>query len=283
VSELTHLSLFSGIGGIDLAAEWAGFTTIAQVEWSEFPRAILRKRFPDAVLWRDVREVQADDVGRLLGNRQLHLISGGYPCQPFSLSAQGDGRRLGGEDERHMWPYMRNLVRDLRPVWVLGENVKGHVTLGLDTVISDLEDIGYTCRAFVLPAAAVGAPHLRERVFVLGNTSSKRRCREPRRRSGEEFANGHIRVEAGQSGGARATQPVFCGNVDGVSAWLDGMRWPAFKGQKPKEWEPTPIVSGVANRTERIHALGNAVVPAQVYPILAAIAEWERRAEEATP
>ena len=163
LNELTHLSLFSGIGGIDVAAEWAGFETVAMVEWEPYPRAVLAKNFPKATLWGDVREVKADDVRRLLAGRPLHLLSGGYPCQPFSLA----GRRAGEEDERHMWPHMLRLIRELRPAWVVGENVKGHISLGLDEVLSDLENEGYRARAFVLPASAAGAPHRRERVFVV--------------------------------------------------------------------------------------------------------------------
>ena len=159
------LSLFSGIGGIDLACEWAGIETVAFCEREFFPQKVLRKHWPDVPIYDDVctltkERLEADGIG------SIELIHGGYPCQPFSHA----GKRKGKEDDRHLWPEVFRLIETMRPRWFVGENVAGHVTLGLDDVLSDLGNIGYTAQPIVIPAAAVGAPHRRDRIFIVGYT-----------------------------------------------------------------------------------------------------------------
>ncbi|GIO02981.1 hypothetical protein J5TS2_36490 [Brevibacillus halotolerans] len=161
------LSLCSGIEGIGLAAEWAGIEVVGFCEIEEYCQEVLAKRFPKVPIFNDLRKLNKQlliDKGVIGNGRTIELISSGYPCQPFSNA----GKRKGEEDDRHLWPEVFRVVRELRPTWFLGENVAGHISLGLDTVLSDLESEGYETRAFVLPASAVEAPHRRDRVFIVG-------------------------------------------------------------------------------------------------------------------
>lgn len=181
---LRVLDLFSGIGGFSLGLErTGGFETVAFCEIEEFPRRVLAKHWPEVPIHEDVRKLTAADVG------PVDVICGGYPCQPFSTA----GKRRGKEDDRHLWPEFNRLVAELRPTWVIGENVAGHISMGLDDVLSDLEGQGYACRTFVIPACAVDAPHRRDRCWVVAHRDD-----QPR-----QAVRGEREALAGESGRGR--------------------------------------------------------------------------------
>jgi len=166
--KLKVLSLFAGIGGIDLGLESTGrFETIQFVEYEPFCQHILRRHWPDVPIWGDVKTFDPDSCG------DIDLLCGGYPCQPFSVA----GKQKGTEDDRHLWPRMFEIIKHKRPTWVLCENVPGHVNLGLDQVLFDLESEGYSWQTFVLGAVAVDAPHRRQRLFIVGYSDSVR-CKQ---------------------------------------------------------------------------------------------------------
>jgi DNA (cytosine-5)-methyltransferase 1 len=198
---LKHLSLFSGIGGFDLAAEWAGWENVAHCEWNEFGQKVLKHYWPNAESHSDITKT---DFRKYEG--AVDIISGGFPCQPYSSA----GKRKGKEDERHLWPEMLRAIREIKPSWVVGENVLGLVNwnggLVFEEVQSDLEAEGYEVQPYILPAAGVGAPHRRDRVWFVaysddnGNTSpragaeikgngSQRSTGTGQRRSGSERSN----------------------------------------------------------------------------------------------
>jgi len=159
---MRFLSLFSGIGGLDLGLERAGWECIGQCEIEPFAIACLEKHWPNLTRWTDVRKLQASDVVRSAGGA-IDAIVGGFPCQPWSTAGKG----LGADDPRHLWPEYYRLIRELRPRWIIGENVPGLLPRGADAVLSDIEAEGYTCWPIVLAASDIGATHRRQRVFFV--------------------------------------------------------------------------------------------------------------------
>lgn len=167
---MTHLSLFSGIGGLDLAAEWAGFQTVGQCEWADYPTKVLEKHWPDVPRWRDIRTLTKESFYERTRLRTVDIISGGFPCQPFSVA----GKQKGKEDDRYLWPEMLRVIRELAPRWVVGENVPGIIKLAAGRVVQDLEQEGYHVVVLNFEAAAVGAPHRRARIAFVANAGGER-------------------------------------------------------------------------------------------------------------
>jgi DNA (cytosine-5)-methyltransferase 1 len=166
---MTHGSLFSGIGGFDLAAEWMGWENKFHCEWNEFGQKVLKYYWPNSELFTDITKSDFKKYAN-----QIDILTGGFPCQPYSSA----GKRLGKEDERHLWPEMLRAIREIAPRYVVGENVRGLTNwnggLVFDEVCTDLENLGYQVAPFIIPASAVNAPHQRERVWFVahGNIAS---------------------------------------------------------------------------------------------------------------
>jgi len=164
---MKHGSLFSGIGGFDLAADWMGWKNVFHCEIAEFPRKILNHYWPNADCHEDIKKT---DFTKYRGT--VDIISGGFPCQPYSAA----GKRLGKEDDRHLWPEMLRVIREVKPQWVVGENVRGLLNwnggMVFHEVCADLENIGYEVQSFIIPASGVNAPHQRERLWIIAHSTS---------------------------------------------------------------------------------------------------------------
>lgn len=219
-------SLFSGIGGLELGLEWAGVGhTVWQVEWKPECRDWLARHWPDATRHSDVRQVGARNLA------PVDVICGGYPCQPFSVA----GNRLGQDDERHLWPEFARILGEMAPAFAVLENVPAHLSLGFGTVLGDLSDLGYDAEWQTLSARSVGAPHLRERVFVLAYHRSQR---------GKGDGAGPLPWVSGFQGFQ---------DVRGVTDLRGRSDIP-----EPLLWR---VGDGVPSGVDRLHAIGNAVVP----------------------
>ena len=339
--KINHFSLFSGIGGLDLAAEWAGFETVGQVEIDDYCNKVLEKHWPNVPKWRDVFDLTGEEIKEKCGS--ISLLSGGFPCQPFSCA----GKRRGKEDERYLWDEMLRIICEVRPRWVVAENVRGLFSIDagrtFGAILRDLAENGYRVGWLCYGAGDVGAPHRRERVFIVGYFEGRQSWEQ---KAGNGRQNTHRRSKnVGNSEGARqplcilgqgqikhgrtsngsrkgeerSTQPQLGNCLDGISAGVVGLNWPAGNWPTPTtqevehpkmeltetgrrktkdgknshsvnladmvkwpagpgeqyEWEPPRIATGIKDRVKKLKALGNAVVPAQAYPIFKAIAETE--------
>ena len=286
---MNHASLFSGIGGFDLAAEWMGWTNVFNCEWEEFPRQVLKHHFPNAIQHGDIKELDATAyAGR------IDILTGGFPCQPYSLA----GKRKGKEDERHLWPEMLRVIRECSPRYVVGENVRGLVGwnggLVFEEVCSDLEACGYAVQPFLLPAAGVGScPHRRDRIWFVAYSDKHGTVRTSRRyesESREERIQERHEVQqpdesdsfrdASDTRSLRPSEPLADGE-------LEGRQRPAERGERPT-WDAFPTVPPICGgddglptqldglsfskwRRESIKAYGNAIVPQVAFQIFKAI------------
>ena len=271
---LTHLSLFSGIGGLDLAAEWAGFTTVGQCEFADYPTKVLEKHWPDVPRWRDIRTLTKESFYERTGLRTVDVLSGGFPCQPFSVA----GKQKGKEDDRYLWPEMLRVITELRPRCVVGENVPGIIKIAAGQVVKDLERAGYNVVVLNFEAAAVGAWHRRSRVFFVGiadvadaDGSGLQGRKQPETPDAAEDAGEQpSRAPAGEC--SEAVYDAMRSGCAGDARWgqsqelADGRCWAA-------EPDVGRVAHGIPARVDRLKCLGNAVVPQQAYPIFRALKE----------
>lgn len=200
---MTHGSLFSGIGGFDLAAEWMGWENVFHCEIAEFPRKVLKYHFPKSICYEDIKKT---DFTKHRG--EIDIISGGFPCQPYSNA----GKRKGKEDDRHLWPEMLRVIREVQPRFVVGENVSGLLTwnngMVFHEIITDLENEGYETQAFLIPACATNAPHRRDRIWFVANsngTKQRNDIGENIRQEGEIWRGKEINVFGELRGDGNAT------------------------------------------------------------------------------
>ena len=291
---MTHASLFSGIGGFDLAAQWMGWENLFHCEWNPFGQRVLKHHFPNSISYNDITKTDFS-----IHRGQVDILTGGFPCQPYSSA----GKRLGNEDERHLWPEMLRTIQEVQPRWVVGENVLGLTNwnggLVFNEVQVDLEAKGYEVQAFILPACAKNAPHRRDRVWFVAysnlyndkrkvgniNAKEKRISKEYRKEysPSREFSGTNIqdatnsnkigfstKMGNGELGGELGftkrdeqnmwnsfpTQPPICGGDDGLPTELDSISLSKY-------------------RKESLMAYGNAIVPQVAYEIFKAINEFE--------
>jgi len=315
----THLDLFSGIGGFAIAAQRAGFQTIGFSEIDSYACKILKRHWPDVQNFGDIKNVtrkavadakcvrqsqsqgSESDERRRVGNggeqtgrgygSLVDIITGGFPCQPFSFA----GKRRGKEDHRSLWPEMLRVIDECRPRWVLGENVVGIVSMELDNVLSDLENIGYSARPIVIPACAVDARHRRNRVWIMAHSEregSNQRFDTSMQRGWSEESSGSLantnepgsqgrNIEELQERGCERTSreggtsvPITARQLSHRSG--ESRNW-SEQSSDCCEWLPEPAVGrvadGIPNRSHRLKGLGNAIVPQVAEIILRGMAD----------
>jgi DNA (cytosine-5)-methyltransferase 1 len=276
---MKHGSLFSGIGGFDLAAEWMGWENVFHCEWNTFGQKVLKHHFPNSISYNDITKT---DFSIHRGN--IDIITGGFPCQPYSTA----GLRKGKADERHLFPEMLRAIKEIQPTWVIGENVRGLVSWGgglvFHEVCNDLEREGYEVQPFLIPAASVNAPHKRERIWFVAYSDGARRekLNTSTITNQQDIISGYALHSNGSSeqgeyiGQERKgkfdrpnsrdefnnfqnfpTQSPICLGDDGLSNRLDSITF--------SKW-----------RNESIKAGGNAIVPQVAYEIFKTIEKFEK-------
>jgi DNA (cytosine-5)-methyltransferase 1 len=297
---MKHGSLFSGIGGFDLAAHWMGWENAFHCEWMEFPRKVLDYYFPEADSHVDICKT---DFKKYEGN--VDIITGGFPCQPFSMA----GKRKGSEDERYLWHEMLRTIQEVKPKYVIAENVLGLTNIedGLvfEQVWSDLEVAGYEVQPFVLPAASKGAPHQRQRIWIIAYRESIRRsgggCEHGEKinknekwfcQCGQEWSKVGAKFER-YSSKWNATNTCGIGSqCKGESTELGRQRL-GF-GDQPPTWDTFPSESPICGtndglpreldritfskwRAESIKGYGNAIVPQVALELFKVIQEIDNQ------
>jgi DNA (cytosine-5)-methyltransferase 1 len=228
---MRHGSLFSGIGGFDLAAQWMNWTNVFHTEWNEFGQKVLQHHFPNSTSYHDIIKTDYS-----IHNGDIDIITGGFPCQPFSLA----GKRKGTDDERYLWHEMLRAIQQIRPTYVVAENVRGLLTIDggmvFEQVCADLESEGYEVQPILLPAAGVNAPHRRDRIFIVAYSNKcddRRTSRADETESREERLSERHQVRQ-SSKPSEVQQPAANANslgrqvntrcVDGKAEETDGKR-----------------------------------------------------------
>jgi len=276
---LRHLDLFSGLGGFSLGLEaTGGFETVAFCDIEKFSRKVLKKHWPNVKQYKDIKELTYEQIKEDT-LAPIDIVTGGYPCQPFSIA----GSQRGEKDKRHLWPDMFRIVKECKPTWVIGENVSGHIKLGLDTVLQDLESEGYSVRAFSISASSVGANHQRERVWIIAHSNMENTRQHGRRiestwdtesigpRTSEEteWSPNSDKVN-GSSERASLVGESSDTNSQGLQGRRSEQQLRENETERPTSWdswwESEPSVGRVANgiphRVDRLKGLGNSLVPA---------------------
>lgn len=254
MTKLTHLDLFSGIGGFSLAGKWAGFETVAFCEKDDFCQKVLAKHWPHTTIHKDIK--------KLSYKSHVNLITGGFPCQPFSVA----GKKKGKNDERYLWPEFLRIIQECKPNWIVAENVTGIVGVALDNIIDDLEEAGYETQSFIIPACAANAPHRRDRIWIVAHTMRERR----------NDGKHHWEERSIQENFER-----YMAEIQSKRSQFQPKPWTSYGA---KQWFEANAASSRANYglphgldRDRIKALGNAIVPQVVYPILAFINYFEKQ------
>ena len=261
--KLRHLDLFSGIGGFALGLEsTGGFETVGFCDNEPFAQKVLKKHWPDVPCYEDVRDVGVDTVGY----RGVDIITGGFPCQPYSVAGKQDPK-----DNRQLWPEMFRIIKEIRPTYVIGENVRNLISIRdgvvFEQVCTDLESEGYEVQTFVLSASAVNAPHQRYRCWIVADT----RCKHGEQRNAAELDKKQTerssRTVHDKSGSERQSEDVANSDSERQQEqWRAESTQENYDSIKCKSWwsvEPSVgrVAHGIPNRVDRLKGLGNAVVP----------------------
>ena len=268
--KLQHLDLFSGIGGFSLGLETAGLAeTVAFCDIENYCQKVLNKHWPHVPIFSDIKELNYETL-RAKGINNIDIITGGYPCQPFSVA----GRKKGEQDPRHLWPEYFRLVKELRPTWVIGENVSGHIKQGLDTVLENLESEGYSTRTFSISASSIGANHKRERVWILAHSGRSLRegtelGKENENEIGKENANQFERSSStSQSNVANSERERLQRSEQYETHTREtSTQFPTAEQIEATglHWAIEPdvgrVAHGIPNRMDRLKSLGNSLVP----------------------
>lgn len=233
---MKHLGLFEGIGGFSLAARCAGWETPVMVEWNPYCQAVLKKNFPNAAIFGDIRQFDGTAYAG-----QIDIITGGFPCQPFSHA----GKRAGSDDDRYLWPEMLRVIREVAPAWVVGENVAGLLSMDggrvFAGILADLENAGYSPEIYIIPAVGVGAPHRRDSVWIVARRDNIERDRSRGACNGRaEFAdeNSGATTDADKQGCKRWHEQY-------TSPGIRKPYWPTSEqGQNDRAWN-TPHAKGI--------------------------------------
>lgn len=285
---MTHASLFSGIGGFDIAAEWAGWDNVFNCDIEPFCETVLKYSFKGAIHYGDIKTTDFT-----VWRGKIDVLTGGFPCQPFSTA----GKRKGTADNRYLWPEMLRVIREIRPRWVVGENVLGIVNwdggLVFEQVHADLEAEEYEVQAFVLPACSVGAPHLRYRVWFVAHANSNRQ------RVGKDkqiiipgsCGSPHI-SSCSEDGVTPNSNSKRCQECNVAEKPNNEKIWYRKNSQHVQGWSRFPTKSPICSRrngfpipmdgitfskwrSESIKAYGNAIVPQVAYRIFDTINMYE--------
>jgi DNA (cytosine-5)-methyltransferase 1 len=278
---LVHGSLFSGIGGFDLAAEWAGWQNAFHCEWNEFGQKILKYYWPNAKSYGDI--TQTDFT---IWRNRIDVLSGGFPCQPYSHV----GKRLGKEDDRHLWPQMLRTIREVAPSYVVGENVHGIVTWNRGMVFHEvqveLENEGYEVQPCLLPACAVGALHRRDRTWFVAYSKHNRIRRWEQQQKGKQETFGTIanttterlqesRNQFRQEYELFINPPTdFTGGI--TTQWSKAKRGSGNVSKNDGIPEAMDGITVSQWKQQSIKAFGNAIVPQVAFEIFKCINSHER-------
>jgi len=287
---MRHGSLFSGIGGFDLASEWMGWDNVFHCEIDPFCQRVLKHHFPNAKTHTNITDV---DFRHYRGH--IDIISGGFPCQPYSQA----GKRRGSDDPRHLFPQMLRCIREIQPTWVVGENVHGITTWNDGEVFSDIHTQmgaeGYEMQSYILPASSVGAPHQRNRTFFIGRNITNSDGKRLQGSARESIQGRVIRPSEHSVGNAPDTDMLGCErrHKQGATTGTTIKEERTETLNVPRNWEEFPTQSPICGgddgiperldditipkwRRESLKAYGNAVVPQLIFAIFQAIEETDK-------
>ena len=267
MNKIQVLDLFSGIGGFSLGLERAGFETVAFCEIDKYCRLVLQKHWKDIKIYNDVREITRQQYEQD-GLELPEIITGGFPCQPFSVA----GRQKGSRDNRYLWPEMFRIIKEFKPRWIIAENVRGIINIQdgvvFEGVHADLESQGYETQTFNIPAAGVGAPHRRERVWIVANSRCTIRGQQSTRNKesiGPETSQETKRSADSDSVARSSEREKIMANSKRV--YVQGQHDGSGKEQSRRGgwWEVEPnvgrVADGLPGRVHRLKGLGNSIVP----------------------